>query len=399
MGWYLSHLGNQKADPTIGLMPDENFAREIMQLFSIGLIELNMDGTPVLDVHGNPVETYTNDDITQLARVFTGLNLQAGTSGRTAYAAAPMDMVEADHDTGDAVSTTVYGAPEKVFLGASLPAFADDPGRVGMDDVGDAVDVLFNHPSCPPFISKSLIRHLVTSNPSPAYVERVATVFVDDGLGERGNLAAVVKAILMDPEARDLSARLDPVGGRLKDPMQRTVMLARAFGAGAATPALHDLTGIQFWSPGKHTLFREFLAYPFEYPSVFSFYQPGYSRPGEVSDLGLVSPEFQILNPLTATTGPNRFWSMIEDGFHTARPAVTPGFRLDLEPMRTPSFDTDQLLDRLNLLLCHGSLSPDGRAEMKAAIDYYAATDPNWVDRTELAIFLALVSPDSAVLD
>ncbi|NNC89448.1 MAG: DUF1800 family protein [Akkermansiaceae bacterium] len=398
MGWWLSHLGNQKADPTINRMPDENFAREIMQLFSIGLLELNMDGTPVLDVHGNPVETYTNDDIQQVARVFTGLDLQTGIGGQAAFAAAPMRMIESRHDTGDAVSASVYGAPEKVFLGTSLPAFDDDPGRTGLDDVSDTVDILINHPNCPPFISMNLIQHLVTSNPSPAYVERVAGVFADDGTGVRGNLAATVKAILMDPEARDLAAALDPRAGRLKGPMLRTVAMARAFDAGAATPALHDLTGIQFWAPRKQDVFSDFLEYPNESPSVFNFYEPGYSRPGEVRDLGLLSPEFQIMNALTATSLPNRMWSFIQGGFHYGNPAVTPEFRLQLGPVRSLSVDTDALLDHLNLIFCHGTMSPAGRAEMKAAIDFYAATDPNWIERSELAVFLALISPDGSVL-
>ena len=266
MGWYLSHIGNRKADPTINRLPDENFAREIMQLFSIGLWELNMDGTRKLDLEGKPIPTYSNADIEQLARVFTGLDLQSGVAGQFAYAVAPMRMIESRHDTGDAVSASVYGAPEKTFLGASLPAFADDPGRTGLDDVSDAVDVLINHPSCPPFIAKNLIQHFVSSNPSPAFVERVATVFADDGTGTRGNLAATIRAILLDPEARDLSAALDPESGRLKGPMLRTVSVARAFDAGANTPALHDLTGIQFWSPRKTTVFGEFLEYPVRIP-------------------------------------------------------------------------------------------------------------------------------------
>ena len=334
----------------------------------------------------------------QLSRVFTGLELQSGTSGQGAFAVAPMRMIEDRHDTGDAVSASVYGAAEKNFLGASLPAFADDPGRTGDDDIQDTIDILINHPSCPPFISKNLIQHLVTSNPSPAYVERVANVFADDGTGTRGNLAATVKAILLDPEARDLSASLDPQAGRLKGPMLRLTTMARAFEAGADTPALHDLTGIQFWSPRKTTVFGEFLEYPNESPSVFNFYEPGYSRPGEIRDLGLLSPEFQIMNALTATTLPNRMWWFIENGLHDGNPAVTPEFKLQLDPVRTLSVDTDALIDRLNLLFCHGTLSPAGRAEMKAAIDYYAATDPNWLDRTELAIYLALISPDGAVL-
>jgi uncharacterized protein (DUF1800 family) len=398
MGWYLSHIGNRKADPTINRMPDENFAREIMQLFSIGLWELNMDGTRKLDTNGQPIPTYDSGDIEQLARVFTGLDLQAGATGQGAYAVAPMRMIESRHDSGDSVSLSVYGVAEKNFLGASLPAFANDPGRTGLDDVGDAVDILINHPSCPPFVCTNLIQHLVTSNPTPAYVGRVSAVFANDGTGTRGNLAAVVKAILLDPEARDFGASLDPVAGRLKEPMLRTVSVARAFGAGSATPALHDLTGVQFWSPSKESVFSDFLEYPFEYPSVFNFYEPGYSRPGEIRDLGLLSPEFEIMNALTATTVPNRLWSFVRNGFHNGNPAVTPSFKLELDPLRGLTPDTGRLLDRMNLLLCHGSLSPAGRQRMRETIDHWIANDTNWKERADLAIYLALVSPDGAVL-
>jgi len=398
MGWYLSHIGNRKADPALNRMPDENFAREIMQLFSIGLWELNMDGTRKLDASGQPIPTYDSDDIEQLARVFTGLELQAGASGQGAYAVAPMRMIESRHDNGDEVSVAVYGAAEKNFLGASLPAFVNDPGRTGLDDVSDAVDILINHPSCPPFICTNLIQHLVTSNPTPAYVGRVSAVFVDDGTGTRGNLAAVVKAILLDPEARDFAVSLDPYAGRLKEPMLRTVSVARAFGAGSATPALHDLTGIQFWSPAKETVFSDFLEYPFEYPSVFNFYEPGYSRPGEIRDLGLLSPEFEIMNALTATTVPNRLWAFVRNGFHNGNPAVTPSFKLELASLRGLTPNTERLLDRMNLLLCHGSLSPAGRQQMRMAIDHWIANDANWKERADLAIYLALVSPDGAVL-
>ncbi len=398
MGWYLSHLGNRKADPFINRLPDENFAREIMQLFSIGLWELNMDGTQKLDAQGQPIPTYDNRDIEHLARVFTGLDFQKGTGGRTGYATAPMDMIEEYHDRGDVFSSIAYDNAEKTFLGASLPTFRKAPGRTGLDDVSDAIDVLINHPNCPPFICKNLIQHFVTSNPSPAYVERVAKVFAGELGHRRGDLAATIKAILLDAEARDLSAMLNPVFGRLKGPMLRITSLARAFEAGAETPALHDLTGIQFWSPRKDVMF-DLLQYPFEYPSVFNFYEPGYSRPGEIRDRGLVSPEFAIMNPLTATTVPNRLWSLIQDGFHDAHPSVTPSFEVEFAGVKHLSGDTERLLDYINLILCHGTLSPGGRATMREAIDFWPpANTSRWRDRVELAIYLALVSPDCAIL-
>ncbi|MEM7383332.1 MAG: DUF1800 family protein [Verrucomicrobiota bacterium] len=398
MGWYLSHLDNRKADPFINRFPDENFAREIMQLFSIGLWELNMDGTRKLDASGEPIPAYDNGDIVHLARVFTGLELREGARGQSAFAQAPMQMNEDEHDRGDAFSSFGYDSSEKRFLGAVLPTFANDPGRKGLDDVSAAIDVLIDHPNCPPFISKTLIQHLVTSNPSPAYVERVARVFAGEDGHRRGDLGATVRAILLDREARGLAAMLHPESGRLKGPMLRIASLARAFEAGSETSSLHDLNGIQFWSPRKDVLFGELLQYPFEYPSVFNFYETGYSRPGEIRERGLVSPEFAIMNPLTATTLPNRLWSFVEDGFHDAHPDVTPPFRIRIEPLKDLSEDTEQLLDRINLLLCHGMLSPGGRKTMREALSGYAPGTGQWRNRIELAISLALVSPDCAVL-
>lgn len=421
MGFWLSHIGNERAvqvgtapggEPILQ-MPDENFAREIMQLFSIGLWELNLDGTQRLDADGEPIPTYTNEDITQVARVFTGLNAQPGVRGRAIYSTAPMNMVESFHDDGNDFLASVYQrevngvleplaeAGRKRFLGHELPRFVDEPGRTGLDDVDDAVDILFNHPSCPPFICKNLIQHLVTSNPTPAYLERVSNVFVDDGTGTRGNLAAVVKAILLDPEARNLSFALDTSSGRLKGPMLRTVHMARATDAGASTPALADDTGIQFWSPAKERVFSDYLEYPFEAPSVFNFYEPGFSRPGEIRDNNLLSPEFQIMNTLTTTTIPNRLLSFIENGMHidTSFPGVTPNFELQTGPLEAlSSTGAEELVDHLNLIFAHGFVSSGARTELIERINFHANTAANADERAELALFLSIISAEGSVL-
>ena len=405
MGWWLSHVGNEKATQVgtaadgspVLQMPDENFAREIMQLFSIGLWELNMDGTRKLDVEGNPIPTYTNDDITQVARVFTGLTYQSGASGRDIYSAVPMDVVESRHDTGQAAQVAIYGAAEKTFLGHSLPA-----GQTTLEDIDDTIDILINHPNTPPFISKNLIQHLVTSNPSPAYVERVSIIFADDGSGTRGNLAAVIKAILLDPEARNLSYALNPNSGRLKGPMLRTVALARYTQAGSDTPALYDDTGIQFWNPRKATMFADYLEYPFEAPSVFNFYEPGYSRPGEIRDNNLLSPEFQIMNALTSTTIPNRLLDFIENGFHddsVKTPGVTPAFTAKLAPLETLSLaSAEALVDEMNLIFAHGFVSPDSRTELINRVNFLSNSPSNASERAKLALFLSVISPEGAVL-
>ncbi|MGE5712860.1 MAG: DUF1800 domain-containing protein, partial [Betaproteobacteria bacterium] len=224
MGIYLSHLRNQKADPLTGRVPDENFAREVMQLFSIGLTEINLDGTPKL-VNGQPVETYTNADITGLARVFTGWSWAAPTTSDTAFNGSttatypdrnvrPMQAYPQFHETG-----------AKTFLGVTIP-----PNTSAQASMKIAMDTLFNHPNLCPFIGRQLVQRLVTSNPSPAYISRVATVFNDNGAGVRGDLAAVVRTLLLDAEARG-PAKSEPAYGRLREPAQYVVAVARALDA------------------------------------------------------------------------------------------------------------------------------------------------------------------------
>ena len=210
MGLMLGSFGNKKANPTNGTLPDENYAREIMQLFTIGLFELNIDGSYRLDSQGNKIPTYDIADVQELAKVFTGL----GFSSTGDVLTTPMIMRENEHDTG-----------EKVLLdGTVLPA-----GQPGMKDIEDAVDVLFNHPNVGPFVSRRLIQHLVKSNPTAAYIRRIATVFNDNGEGIRGDMGAVTKAILIDPEARDCSWLNDERNGKLKQPIERFIGLWKGF--------------------------------------------------------------------------------------------------------------------------------------------------------------------------
>ena len=404
MGNYLSSLGNRVVNPSIGRFPDENYAREIMQLFSIGLWELNLDGTRVLDSSGNPIATYTNDDIVQVARVFTGLEFSISGPFNRRFAAHPMRMNEGAHDVGAQVSVDVYGSGEKRFLQSfrytpePLPVFGGS-GRSGLDDIRDTVSILFNHPNCAPFISKTLIQHLVTSNPPKGYIRRVARVFENDGTGTRGNLGAVVRAILLDRHARDLQVQFSEQPGRLKAPMLRFASLASAFDAGAESPSLHDLEGIQFFrhpNPAQNP-FTCFQQFPFRHPSVFNFFQPGYSHPGEIRDQGLLSPEFQILNSVTAIAGPNMFYSYITNLFHNVTRLHTPPFEIEIDDyLADAQNNLGRLLDRLNLLLCHGRLSAGTREIILASLQRLAGGDAR--QKVEHSIYLILTSPDAAVL-
>jgi uncharacterized protein (DUF1800 family) len=405
MGLYLSHLGNRKADPAARVFPDENFAREIMQLFSIGLWELNPDGTRTLDGAGQPIPSYTNADITEYARVFTGLafggtNQNFGLWPRDFL--SPMKGWDAEHDLG----------PKTLLRGQTTPARTASPGSTGtatMADVEAAIDSLFHHPNTGPFICRQLIQRFVTSNPSPAYVGRVAAAFADNGAGQRGDLRAVVKTMLLDPEARDPALMDAPTFGKLREPFLRCVNLARAFNA-AAPDGFYALDSFNL----------DHLQQPFNAPSVFNFYLPGYSPPGPLTQAGLAAPEFQLANDSSLHLGANYFWNAITGDLHrwgsgqasrAVRLNLDPEMRLNVPPaafdgqgrvLDQPSvapLDPDPLLRRLDLALTGGTLRAEQFQIIREALD--RVQSPTWTwprERLRLAIYLIVTSPDFNVL-
>lgn len=405
MGLYLSHLGNRKADPVARVFPDENFAREIMQLFSIGLWELNADGTRRLDETGQPIPTYTNADITEFARVFTGLafggsNQNFGLWPRDFL--SPMKGWDTEHDLGS----------KSLLRGQTTPVRTASPGNTGtatLADVDAAIDNLFHHPNTGPFIGRQLIQRLVTSNPSPAYVGRVAAAFADNGNGGRGDLRAVVKAILLDPEARDPAFMTDPRFGKLREPFLRCVNLARAFNA-AAQDGFYSLDAFNL----------DHLQQPFNSPSVFNFFLPGYSPPGPLTQEGLVAPEFQLANDSSLHLGANYFWNAITGDLHrwgSGRASRAVRLNLDQEMrMNVPAgafdssgrvldqpnvapLDPDPLLRRLDLALTGGTLRPEQFQIIREALG--RVKSPTWTwpkERLRLAIYLIATSPDFNVL-
>ena len=397
MGIYLSHLGNQKANPATNVFPDENFAREIMQLFSIGLWELNPDGTRQLDGQGQPIPTYNNGDITELARVFTGLSF----GNNTNFSLYPRDFTvpmkgwDAFHDLG---SKTLLG-------GLQLPPRTASPGNTGtatMADVTAAVDNLFNHPNVGPFIAYRLIQRLVTSNPSPEYVGRVASVFANNGSGVRGDMKAVIKAILLDTEARDASMISQPTWGKLREPFLRCVNLARAFNA---------------TSPSGHYALDQFsiahLQDPMNSPSVFNFFLPNHSPSGPLTQLGLTAPEFQIINAASAVSGANYYWNHIMSdlqywGAGNSSYAVRLNLSAELAMVTsgninadvpTGALDPDPLLRRLDLVLTGGTLPPQQFQIIREAMLRIGTGSWQWHrERLRMAIYLITTSADFNVL-
>jgi uncharacterized protein (DUF1800 family) len=381
MGSYLSHLNNDRSNLAIGRFPDENYAREAMQLFSIGLFELLPDGTQVLDSDGEPIPTYDNEDITEFAKVYTGLGLQgpfARFGGPFGDRALPMIMYEDHHEAG----------AKTLLDGFILPG-----GQTGMQDIEDAIGHLADHPNVGPFLATRLIQRLVRSNPTPAYIERVADVFDDDGSGARGNLGAVVRAILLDDEARRDPS--DETDGFLREPFLRWVTLLRAFDASAASGEYLVDGGIPGFLLQQH---------PMASPSVFNFFQPDFAPNGPIKDAGLKAPEFQI------TTDSSVIWlANLAFVFVVSEPAIpadeslfAPGsiapedipLALDLSDETDLVDDVEALVDRLDLLLTYGTLSESTRTLITDALE---DTDP--AARAVLALNLFLSSPDYAIVD
>jgi len=376
MGWYLSHVGNQKADPSIPRYPDENYAREVMQLFAIGLWELNPDGSRKLDAEGEPIPTYDNGTITEMARVFTGLYFDApygweGGGWNEEDYTKPMVMYPEHHDFGRKVLVNGVILPER-----------EENAANGVQDVRDAIDAIFQHPNTPVFVSKQLIQFLVTDNPSPDYIRRVQDVFVDDGNGVRGNLGSVVKAILLDPEARQ--APLSPSFGKMREPVVRTMHLGRLFRLAQTHP---DFVWWN-WSDGYYSYSSQ---EPMNSPSVFNFYTPVYQSPGEIRNGGLVSPGLQIVNSYTAVALPNLLLDYMRNGF---RSSWSWTFPLDYHDSLLVADSAEALVDRVNLLVCAGNMTARTRSILLAQL-----ANPNLTahDRTALAVWLAMVCPEGAI--
>ena len=387
MGIYLNHLGNEKGDPVAGTFADENFAREVMQLFSIGLWELNLDGTRKLDAAGNPIPTYDNHTIASMARVMTGFSF-GGIGATDFYYArenytAPMRMWDAHHDLG----------AKTLLRGMTLPArqaSVPDTGAAGLADFSAAIYCLFHHANTPPFICRQLIQKLVTSNPSPAYVARVAGKFVNNGNGVRGDLKAVIMAILMDSEARTPQEGPVLTEGKLKEPYLQTANLVRALGAKPAVGNIYLLNYLE------DIHFQQ----PLSAPSVFNFFKPGYAPAGPVSEAGLVAPEFQIVNAVTAHRLPNYYLSSLQYGFNRwgdSNPnlVVNAPYTAEL-PLAA---NVPALLRRLDLLLTGGTLSKEQHQVIREALEQVNSSMYQWrQERVRLAIYLIVTSPEFTVL-
>ncbi|MEM1153856.1 MAG: DUF1800 family protein [Pseudomonadota bacterium] len=406
MGYYLTYMGSEKGDPVTGRMPDENYARELMQLFTIGVVELNADGTPRLDAAGQPIETYDNSDVTGLARVFTGLDVDP-------------QYFFADEDEGlplgyafpMAVYPERHSALEKAFLNTVIPENTPASQSITL-----ALDHIFAHPNVAPFIARQLIQRLVSSNPTPAYTARVAAAFeagsyrlpsgVRVGDGRRGDLAATAAAILFDAEARTLAG---VEGGKIREPILRFTHWARAFQVREVTPEYRD----SLWDTSSPL---DLGQHPYRAPSVFNFFRPGHIAQGSLTgERGLNAPELQIVNASTVPGFANFMFDFIffegedvdveelqeffdEDGYpldaNRARESFDPDYSAEAALADSPA----ALVDRLDLLLTYGTLSQNTRTQIVKLLEQLPAEEP-WerVDVARFAVFMMMTSPDYLV--
>jgi uncharacterized protein (DUF1800 family) len=429
MGWYLSYINNMKANPMKGSAPDENYAREIQQLFTIGLVQLHPDGTLMLDTEGRPIPTFDQTTISQTAKVFTGWSWAtspATGNNTTLYIAnpppstrlflpepnngwlVPMRHYDAFHDKTEKHVVSQEQLPLVRASATVIPA-----NQTGAQDLKMLLDILFKHPNTGPFICRQLIQRLVTSNPSSGYVYRVAQVFADDGKGVRGNLAAVARAILTDFEARSPAVLDHPGFGKIKEPILRASSILRVLRASAPNGRYLDSW---FGDPRNINGFpsavttRSFNQAPLESPTVFNFFSPDYSAAGPTAREGLVTPEMEIIDQIFAITFPNFISSLL---YRTTTPASTPPagwawWRLPVEaPTPSPFYDFDYteflavagdakvLVDTADLLFCAGQMTASTRNIIVNAVESFPRATA--LERVQTVIQLTTASPDGAL--
>lgn len=373
MGVYLSMLGNEKPDPTLNIRPDENYARELMQLFSIGLVELNIDGTERRDGNNQPIPTYDQSIIEGFAHVFTGWTWAGVAQFHTpaflvprASQYFPMQLWPDYHDMG----------AKTLLNGVVLPA-----GQMGEQDLADALDNIFDHPNVAPFMAIRLIQRLTTSNPSSGYVARVAEVFNNNGSGVKGDLAAVVAAVLLDPEARPTMPM--EIDGKLKEPLLRITQLFKAYDARSAS--------------GKYSLAASYIIFgqgPLQSPSVFNFFSPFFAPPGEIRDSSLVAPELEIATEYLNTLITNYMFFQAFGLNHTNPDLQEDDVFIDFQEEMDVASDIDALIDMVAGKLLGGEISDTLRTEIASMLARVPETDT--AIRAAEAIYFVTTSPEYA---
>jgi uncharacterized protein (DUF1800 family) len=371
MGVYLSMLGNEKPNSALNIRPDENYARELMQLFSIGLVELDIDGSQRVDAFDKPIPTYDQEIIEGFAHVYTGWTWAGSPDFRLPFPTresqvVPMQLWGDFHDTG----------AKTLLNGVTLSA-----GQSGDTDLSDALDNIFEHPNIGPFICIRLIQRLVSSNPSPGYIARVASVFDNNGSGVRGDLGAVVKAILLDDEARPAAG--DEQSGKIKEPLLRLTQLWRAYDARSNGGGYPFNLGNYIFGQG-----------PLQASHVFNFFSPFFAPPGEIQDGGLVAPELQIATEYYNTFITNYMLIQILGLNSTNTELQDDDIFVNFESDMSLATDIDQLLDSVAGKLLGGEISATLHDEIAGMLALIPESDANL--RTGEAIYFIVTSPEFA---
>ena len=380
MGRYLDHITNDKEDPVTGRNPNENYAREVLQLFSVGLYKLHPDGTLKLDAKGLPIDTYNQDIVKGFAHVFTGWSY--GTFAKTEnnwkwppiwnngsqFWRVPMEVWPNHHST----------LSKQVMEGVTLPA-----NQTAEKDMQDAIDNIFNHPNVGPFIARQLIQRLVTSNPSPGYVYRVAQKFNNNGNGVRGDMKTVIKAILLDYEARSTNVIANQGYGKMREPIVRMAQLLRAFNYSCPCGRIP-----LYWMDSPvYALGQN----PYRSPTVFNFFEPGYTQPGPIASSGLVAPEFQITSEVSITGLSNFMRYVIFTGFEWDK---TRPLKADFSNLSPLAANPTQLVEHLNLLLMSGQMSASMKTTLVNELTKMSS-DP--VERVKEAVHSIVTSPEYVI--
>jgi uncharacterized protein (DUF1800 family) len=374
MGYYLNMIQSEKENAGKGTYPNENYAREILQLFSIGLVKLNIDGSMQLDANGLPQPAYDENVVKGFARAFTGWSF--GNAGTNFYMGEnegdwtqPMKGFSSKHEPGDKQLLDGY-----VLKGSTSPEAS----------MKTALDQIFAHPNVGPFISRQLIQRLVTSNPSPAYIRRVATVFNDNGSGVRGDLKAVVRAILVDAEARDVSVTASDTFGKQREPVIRFANFLRATGAKSKS----GINQIHYLDSSDNGLGQS----PLLSPTVFNYFSPSYAAPGPIADRGLTSPEFQITTETSVVGSLNFFANLFNSGGYGGGDHR---LVMDYSGLRNLAGDANALAEHLNKLFYLGAMTPETRSTLTTAVN---GIDANNRDaRVKAALILTAIAPDFVI--
>lgn len=418
MAVYLTYMNNHATDTTDGrqIYPDENYAREIMQLFSIGLHQLNANGTEKKAPNGNPIPTYNNEDIAGLAKVFTGLswhnsrylgenntNLWSYTHKLKFFPMDSSDKYRRPWVTNPRIVSGHEPGP-KTFLGSTIPA---RPVSQGQQDISDALNILSNHPNVGPFIARRLIQHLVTSNPTPEYIGRVSAIFNNNGSGGRGDLKAVIRAVLLDPEARDCCIEKKQNDfGHLREPLLRYTNLVHG---------LNLQSSVGIYRNVMEDIYNRLEQRPLNSPSVFNFYQPDYTPDGPIQTAKKVAPEFQMLNSLSYTkylnglhlwiiqNDPVQYWNIFTG--ETTKTNQDPSFDLSPDFVLARDNRLTEFLDKYNLILAQGRISTQSinlikntLMQMPMSFNTEGVPDSTLADRRlRMGIFLIMMSPEYVI--